>query len=423
MGVENNVPESWVETTLGDQSLEVLNGYAFKSKNFTTNKINESYLPVLKIKNVANGDANHKDVVFHILSKETEKYVIKKGDVLIALTGNHPFAKTQVVGGISKYRLNKTSLLNQRVAKLNAGNPNKLSDSFIYYFFKWSNTQFHIGNQSSGSASQANISKNDILNIPLNLPPLSEQKAITKVLTAFDDKIELLQAQNKTLETMAQTIFKGWFGKYQIGDELPEGWRVGRLKDLGNIICGKTPSKADNENFGGNIPFIKIPDMHNKMFIITTTDSLTKKGVSLQKNKLIPKNSICVSCIATVGLVSITSKDSQTNQQINSIIPFNDSYKEFIYFKVKGLNKYLHDIGSGGTATLNVNTTSFSNIEIVIPDAKKLYSFSKITNPIFKKVLDNDKQIQSLTKTRDTLLPKLMSGQVRVKNIKHTADA
>ena len=313
-------------------------------------------------------------------------------------------------------------MLTPQVTYYRVKDKEKLNNSFLKYYFESSFFQKTLHNYAGGS-TRAYIGITKQLDLPLILPPLQEQKAIAKVLTAFDDKIELLQAQNKTLESMAQTIFKEWFGKYQIGDELPEGWRVGRLKDLGNIICGKTPSKADNENFGGNIPFIKIPDMHNQMFIITTTDSLTKKGVSLQKNKLIPKNSICVSCIATVGLVSITSKDSQTNQQINSIIPFNDSYKEFIFFKVKGLNKYLHDIGSGGTATLNVNTTSFSNIEIVIPDAKKLYSFSKIANPIFKKVLDNNSQIQSLTKTRDTLLPKLMSGQVRVNNIKQTADA
>ena len=301
-------------------------------------------------------------------------------------------------------------------------NPNKIYPLYLFAALRSRIVQHQIKTLDT-SGVIPNLKKSDFDKVLIPKTDPNTQKYIGDLYHLLSLKAEHLKKQNHTLETMAQTIFKEWFGKYQIGDELPEGWRVGRLKDLGNIICGKTPSKADNENFGGNIPFIKIPDMHNKMFIITTTDSLTKKGVSLQKNKLIPKNSICVSCIATVGLVSITSKDSQTNQQINSIIPFNDSYKEFIYFKVKGLNKYLHDIGSGGTATLNVNTTSFSNIEIVIPDAKKLYSFSKITNPIFKKVLDNDKQIQSLTKTRDTLLPKLMSGQVRVKNIKHTADA
>lgn len=302
-------------------------------------------------------------------------------------------------------------------------NNDKSHYKFLYYLSISPKFRRNAIKAMTGTSGRQRVQTDVLINKVFRFPPLPEQKSIAKVLTAFDDKIELLQAQNKTLESMAQTIFKEWFGKYQIGDELPDGWKVGRLRDLGDIICGKTPSKADKENFGGNIPFIKIPDMHNQMFIIKTSDSLTKKGVSTQKNKLIPKNSICVSCIATVGLVSITSKDSQTNQQINSILPFNDSCREFIYFKVKGLHKYLQDIGSGGTATLNVNTRSFSNIEIIIPNIKKLNAFNIIVNPMFEKIFDNYSQIESLTKTRDTLLPKLMSGQVRVNKLKQTADA
>jgi type I restriction enzyme S subunit len=233
--------------------LEVLNGYAFKSKNFISSKSGNNELPVLKIKNVANGNTNHNDVVFHKVSFSLEKYIIKKGDTLIALTGNHPFAKTQVVGGVSKYRLPIKSLLNQRVAKIFSKEKSMLHNEILYYFFKWNNTQFHIGNQSSGSASQANISKNDLLNIPINLPPLPEQVAIAKILTVFDDKIELLQAQNKTLETTAQTIFKEWFGKYQIGDELPDGWRLGKLGEVVDVFDSKRIplSKAQREEKKG----------------------------------------------------------------------------------------------------------------------------------------------------------------------------
>jgi len=413
MGVENNTPEGWTDATLGDLAERVTKGTTPKSFLFDGNAVN-----YIKSDSLSYGgfiDVTKIVKISEIDHEKLKRSQLKENDILLSMTGAY-LGKT---GLVKKEYLPANT--NQNVAIIST-NPYKIYHFFLWYLLRNKKSVQYYNSIQSESA-QPNLNFQEIRSLTIKLPPLTEQKAIAKVLTAFDDKIELLKAQNKTLETMAQTIFKEWFGKYQIGDELPEGWRVGRLKDLGNIICGKTPSKADNENFGGNIPFIKIPDMHNQMFITKTKDSLTKKGVSLQKNKLIPKNSICVSCIATVGLVSITSKDSQTNQQINSIIPFNDSYKEFIYFKVKGLNKYLHDIGSGGTATLNVNTTSFSNIEIVIPDAKKLYSFSKIANPIFKKVLDNNSQIQSLTKTRDTLLPKLMSGQVRVKNLKQTADA
>ena len=155
--------------------------------------------------------------------------------------------------------------------------------------------------------------------------------------------------------------------------------------------------------------------MHNKVFILETTDNLSIEGAKSQNNKMLPKNSICISCIATVGLVSITTKKSQTNQQINSIIPNENYFREFLYFTLTKMKNYLNDLGSGGTATLNVNTSTFSNIELVKPKEDIIKDFHKLSNPIFEKVLQNNTQIQTLTKTRDELLPKLMSGEIRVK--------
>jgi len=259
----------------------------------------------------------------------------------------------------------------------------------------------------------------------LNLPPLPEQKAITNILSSFDEKIELLRAQNEMLETLAQTIFKEWFVNFNYPDatgemvdselgEIPQGWKVGKLRDIGKIICGKTPPKSKKEYFGGDIPFIKIPDMHKHMFIITTSDTLTEQGKKSQELKTIQANSILVSCIATVGLVSISIKESQTNQQINTIVPSHKYYREYLYLEMTRKNKYLNDIGSGGTATLNVNTGIFSNIEIIIPTNNLLVEFSNVVKSIFGKIFNNGNQINTLTKTRDTLLPKLMSGEKRV---------
>ena len=292
----------------------------------------------------------------------------------------------------------------------------KIDESKIipkYLYFKLKTINLENLNVGSAVPSLTTVVLNQL---PIDIPKnINEQKSIAAILTSFDDKIELLQKQNKTLEELAQTLFKEWFGKYKVGDELPDGWGGGKLSEFGKIICGKTPSKSNEDYFGNDIPFIKIPDMHNKVFILETTDNLSIEGAKSQNNKMLPKNSICISCIATVGLVSITTKKSQTNQQINSIIPNENYFREFLYFTLTKMKNYLNDLGSGGTATLNVNTSTFSNIELVIPKEDIIKDFHKLSNPMLEKVLQNNTQIQTLTKTRDELLPKLMSGEIRVK--------
>ena len=282
---------------------------------------------------------------------------------------------------------------------------------FFYYWLKYSSEYIErIASGSTFSEASATVMRS----LPIHLPPLPEQEAIAGVLSSFDDKIELLRAENQTLEQMAQELFKERFGKWKIGDELPEGWRVGKLGEMGTIICWKTPSKNNSDFFWWNIPFIKIPDMHWNLFILKTEDSLTEEGANSQKNKYISEWTICVSCIATVGLVSLTTKSSQTNQQINSIVPKFDNYREYLYYSLVWMKNELLAIGAWWSATLNINTTTFSNISIIIPDQETLSKFDLVIKPLFNKIKQNSEQIQTLSATRDQLLPKLMSGEVRV---------
>jgi type I restriction enzyme S subunit len=245
--------------------------------------------------------------------------------------------------------------------------------------------------------------------LPVPIPPLSEQRAIASVLSSLDDKIDLLHRQNKTLEAMAETLFRQWFV-----EEVDEEWEEKPLSFYGTIICGKTPSKKVQSYFNGDIPFIKIPDMHGNVFLFDTIDSLTEEGKRSQTNKTLPPKSICVSCIATVGLVSLNAKESQTNQQINSIIPNEDYYRYYLYLTMRSLYDLLHSMASGGTATLNLNTGDFSQISVLYPEESVLEAFHSEIELLFDKIFFNQSQIRTLEKLRDTLLPKLMSGEVRV---------
>lgn len=285
------------------------------------------------------------------------------------------------------------------------GKKDYLNSLLIYFFANLDLNQYITG------AVQPKLSKGSLLDIPIYLPKCeNEQKAIAEVLSSLDDKIDLLHRQNKTLEELAQTLFRQLFI-----EEADDEWEEKPLSYFGDVICGKTPSKKKPEYHDGDIPFIKIPDMHGNTFLFTTTDTLTEEGSNSQKNKLLPPKSICVSCIATVGLVSMNVIESQTNQQINSIIPKEDHYRYFLYLFMKSSYDLLHAMASGGTATLNLNTGNFQKMDVLKPNDDILKDFHNLVEPKFNKIFANQKQIKTLENMRDTLLPKLMSGEIKIK--------
>lgn len=298
----------------------------------------------------------------------------------------------------------------------------KVADyEFVYYSLK--NDYTTLASLANGGAQQ-NLNAQIIKDYVLKMPSLADQHRIASILSSLDRKIELNNKINADLEEMAQAIFKNWFvdfepfkdGKF-VDSELgmvPEGWKVGTLGDMGTIVCGKTPSKANSNYYGGDIPFIKIPDMHGNVFVESSEDRLTEQGSLSQIKKLIPPYSLMVSCIATVGLVSINTKPSHTNQQINTIIPHNKSALFYLYQYIKNNEELLKNMGRGGTTTLNVNTKSFSNIRLFIPSDIALLQFHQIVEGLFKKIELNMQESRILSLLRDTLLPRLMSGELEV---------
>ncbi|WP_439328160.1 restriction endonuclease subunit S [Lonepinella sp. BR2357] len=335
----------------------------------------------------------------------------------------------------------------------------KVNDRFdnLFIFYSLLNNRQHIEALAEGSV-QKNLYISSLKKLKIDVPSLDTQGKIGSILQVFDDKITLNTQTNQTLEQIAQTIFKSWFidfdpvrakaealadGKSEqeanlaaaevIGGEsavemarvfpsgfgedgVPLGWGVKPLKDFGAIICGKTPSKSKTEYYGNDIPFIKIPDMHNNVFITKTVDNLSKTGGDSQVKKYIPKGSICVSCIATVGLVAIASELSQTNQQINSIVPNEQYFSEFLYFSLsqEKMKKYLIALASSGSATPNMNTSTFSNIEIINPPKELIKIFHHYVVNLFNKILSNNYENHRLSELRDYLLPKLLSGEIEL---------
>lgn len=306
-----------------------------------------------------------------------------------------------------------------------------LETLYLYYFFL--DYRRFLAHSASGTVFK-NLTTDIVKNVKINLPPLLEQKAIAKVLTAFDDKIELLQAQNRTLETMAQTIFKEWFGKYQIGDELPDGWIKYSLSELVEIINGysyKGKELVENSNEAlvslksfdrnggfqtrGFKPFLGNPKPEQEVkigdLVVAHTD-LTQDAEVLGNPAFIFDNGGFEKMYITMDLVKVISKHREVGLS-------------FLYYLMKDRCFKGHCIGySNGTTVLHLSKKAIPEYELYLPtDFDLIERFTKIADDTTNKISLNIEEIKTLTKTRDTLLPKLMSGQVRVKNIKHTADA
>lgn len=319
-------------------------------------------------------------------------------------------------------------------------------------------------NEMNSDSAVPGLNRDTAHSVSFFLPPMSEQKRIADILGTLDEKIELNRQMNATLERMAQALFKSWFVDFDpvidnalaagnpipeplqtraeirkaLGDQsksapedlqkqfpdrfipnaelgwMPGGWSVKPLKEFGQIVCGKTPSKSRPELFGQDIPFIKIPDMHSSVFVVESNEKLSLLGAASQTKKTIPRGSICVSCIATVGKVVITSTESQTNQQINSIVPKAENLTPYLYFYMLSLEKLFHDLASGGSATLNMNTSSFSRISVLNPDEYVLKIYGEVVSPLFSKIESNQNENITLVKLRDTLIPRLLSGELKV---------
>ena len=357
-------------------------------------------------------------------------------DVLLNITGD---SVARVCLAPSKYL---PARVNQHVAIIRPA-PEKLDNRFLRYFLASPYQQDLMLGLAAAGATRNALTKGMIEDFKIPCPPLSVQKSISNILTTLDDRIALLRETNATLEAIAQALFKSWFVDFEpvhakargeppqgMDDAtaalfpdsfeeselgmIPKGWRVGTVSELGNVICGKTPPTSDPENYGDAVPFITIPDMHGLLAITSTSRALSIKGANSQTKKYLPAGSICVSCIATPGLVVQVTEPSQTNQQINSVVPFDKWGNSFPLFLLRRIGDKVRSGGSGGSVFHNLSKSGFERIQELLPDQLIANCFNQVVDPLVSKIIENQRQAQTLAQLRDTLLPKLISGQLRL---------
>jgi type I restriction enzyme S subunit len=400
----------WKEVIIGEH-IDLLSGYAFKSKDFLSTKI-KGTLPIIKIKNVANGDVNLNDVVYHNYDPKLEKYVLSSGDILITMTGNHPDSQTQVVGDVSLYKLDDKALLNQRVGKLIA--KGKTCLPFIYYLFKTADVRENLASKSSGSANQANISKTDILELSLKIPTPVEQESIAEVLSSIDDKIDILHNQNKTLDQLAETLFRQWFV-----EEADDSWDEVKFHELVKHV--KPGTNFQPKRVTNGIPFLNVRNLDNGFLNYADINYITEEEYKrVHKNWIPEANDVLISRIGTLGVVAvITERDLPVAVHYNMInLKSSKTTFQFLYFMLKSKmfqEKYESIIRQSVQEYVAIEDVE--NIELKLPISHSSFKIkeNKFVD-LFNKIKANYNQIQQLENIRNSLLPKLMSGSVRVEN-------
>ena len=415
------LPSEWDVKTLKECSTKITDGTHSTVKD---NKDGEYYL--LSCKNVKNGNVvlgeKERKIDLDTLKKLRKRTNMDIGDLLLTTVGT--IGESAIVKD-----LNFEFQRSVAIIKLDTKKVNK---NFAYYITKDRYFKYQVSGRISGSVQKC-LYLGDINNIKIPLPSLAEQKAIAKILSDLDEKIEVNNKINKNLEEMAQAIFKQWFVDFEFPNEegkpykssggemveselgmIPSDFSIINLNQLGKIITGKTPSTKNLENFGDEYMFITTKDVKGDMYVTNTERLLSEKGTEKLKNNKIQPNSIGVTCIGSnLGEVYINSKYIFTNQQINSLVLNEDRTYPYVYILLKNMKEEFLNIASGSAVPI-INKSTFSNLKVILPNKNILNRFNEIMISNFEIIRNNLDENEILEKLRETLLPKLMSGEIRV---------
>jgi type I restriction enzyme S subunit len=272
--------------------------------------------------------------------------------------------------------------------------------------------------------------------LAIKLPPVADQEVISKILSDLDFKIELNHWMNKTLESIGKAIFKHWFIDFEfpnekgkpykssggemvyneeVEKEIPRGWEAGDILDCAKILSGGTPRTEVAEYWGGGVPWVSARDVTNSQgsFIIDTERTITQLGMDNSNAKLLPKNTTVVTARGVVGSYCILSREMAINQTNYGLKAKSGGGEFFVFFSVSNLVNQMKQ-RSYGTIFDTITTKTFHDMKVPIPPDSQIKSFEEKERSIMNKILVNLQQSRSLVNIRDTLLPKLMSGKIRV---------
>ena len=404
----------WKEVRLGDVC-EIKGGKRLpKGVNLITQKNSHPYIRVRDLGKSKTIELNSSyEFVDEITQKQIQRYITQKGDILISIVGT--IGLIAIVGGsLDGANLTENCV---KLVKLD-----KIDSEYLYYYLKSPFGQQNISRGTVG-AVQAKLPIKNIQEFSIICPELiSDQRRIASILSSLDRKIELNNKINADLEEMAQAIFKNWFvdfepfkdGKF-VNSELgmiPEGWKVGRLTDVIKLMPGGTPKTSEPLYWdNGTIPFFSPKDVSG-LYCFETEKHITEAGLNKCSSNLYPKDTIFITCRGTVGKVCLTACNMAMNQS-NYAIKAIDGYSQYyVYYLVKSVVERLIKKSNG--AVFSAITSKDFDEEILIPSKKAVEDFTNVIDGFFRRIVTIGSENSHLSLLRDTLLPRLMSGEIEV---------
>lgn len=405
------VSMEWKEVRLGDIA-DVQTG-PFGSQLHKENYVNKG-TPIVTVEHLGNKWFTSQNLP--MVSDEDKlrlaKYCSQEGDVIFSRVGSVDrcsYVSKEYSGWLFSGRC-------LRVRPRSGINP-----EYLYYFLTNEGTKQYIRNIAVG-ATMPSINTKLLNEVPITIPSLEDQRRIASILSSLDRKIELNNKINADLEEMAQAIFKNWFvdfepfkdGKFvdsELG-KIPEGWKVGRLTDIIKLMPGGTPKTSEPLYWdNGTIPFFSPKDV-NGVYCFATEKHITETGLNKCSSNLYPKDTIFITCRGTVGKVCLAACDMAMNQS-NYAIRAIDGYSQYyVFFLVKSVVERLIKKSNG--AVFSAITSKDFDEEILIPSQKAVEDFTNVIDGFFRRIFTIGTENSRLSSLRDTLLPRLMSGEIEV---------
>ena len=384
--------EDWKECIIGDICSKITSGGTPKSSNTS---FYGGSIPWLNTKEVNfNRIYSTEKTISQVGYDNSSAKWIPKNSVIVAMYG-------ATAGRVAISKIELTT--NQACCNLIIDS-NKADYNFIYYHL--CNSYLHLSSLANGGAQQ-NLNANQIREYPINLPSLPTQQKIAAVLSSLDDKIELNNRINQNLEQQAQAIFKSWFVDFEPFDgKMPEGWRVGKLSEIADIIMGQSPDgKSYNEDGIGTVFYQGRAEFGTRF--------PTRRLFTKEPKRIAKKFDTLMSVRAPVGDLNIANEDCCIGRGL-AAIHSKDSHQSFIHYTVAFLHPQLDVFNGEGTVFGCINRDALNNMEVLIPSKPDLDKFEQIVAALDNDIFNRTEEKRKLVSLRDTLLPKLMNGEIEV---------